>query len=140
MKYKKDVHTEHCCYEHGCKYGEDNTCTVALGLMKQSFPCEVCEYEEEFVETLTHLKVKKPGYHINDIKKGELGGISKIYEELSELEDSINQGVKIMQLVELSDLYGAIKAYVEKHHPEVKMKDIVKMSEVTKRAFDNGHR
>lgn len=26
----KDVHTEHCCH-HGCKYGEDDVCSVACG-------------------------------------------------------------------------------------------------------------
>lgn len=24
----QDVHTRHCCKFHGCKYGEDRTCTV----------------------------------------------------------------------------------------------------------------
>jgi hypothetical protein len=43
---KKDVHTEHCCAEHGCKYGE-NACTVKSGDKKQSFPCEICDDEKE---------------------------------------------------------------------------------------------
>lgn len=33
----KDVHTEHCCAENGCKYG-DIDCPVWLGYKKQSFP------------------------------------------------------------------------------------------------------
>ena len=37
----KDVHTEHCCWVHGCKYGDPN-CTVILNVAKQSFPCEEC--------------------------------------------------------------------------------------------------
>ena len=37
----KNVHTEHCCKEHGCKYAEDD-CPVVLGTMVQSFPCESC--------------------------------------------------------------------------------------------------
>lgn len=37
----KDVHTEHCCLEHGCKYGEDD-CPVAAGRKVQSYPCESC--------------------------------------------------------------------------------------------------
>lgn len=41
-----DVHTEHCCVEHGCKYGSDSCTVVALGV-KQSFPCEACDYEDE---------------------------------------------------------------------------------------------
>ena len=38
---EKNVHTEHCCGEHGCKYG-DAACPVASGRQEQSFPCEDC--------------------------------------------------------------------------------------------------
>jgi hypothetical protein len=44
--FMKDVHTEHCCIKHGCKYSDPN-CTVTTGKAPQSFPCEDCEYEEE---------------------------------------------------------------------------------------------
>lgn len=37
-----NVHTEHCCREHGCKYG-DADCPVATGAQPQSGPCEDCE-------------------------------------------------------------------------------------------------
>lgn len=37
-KYNKDVHTEHCCQNCGCKYGEKD-CTVVTGQKIQSFPC-----------------------------------------------------------------------------------------------------
>ena len=47
MSITKDVHTEHCCLEHGCKYNKDDTCTVVTGEAPQSFPCESCEYREE---------------------------------------------------------------------------------------------
>lgn len=36
-----DVHTEHCCIVHGCKYG-DADCTVENGERRQSGPCEEC--------------------------------------------------------------------------------------------------
>lgn len=39
----KDVHTEHCCSIHGCKYGEDSDCTVVRYGAPQSFPCEYCQ-------------------------------------------------------------------------------------------------
>jgi len=35
----KDVHTEHCCVNCGCKYGEEDTCPVVQGWKKQSNPC-----------------------------------------------------------------------------------------------------
>lgn len=41
----KDVHTEHCCYRHGCKYGEGDSCTVSSGLKQQSYMCEGCDDE-----------------------------------------------------------------------------------------------
>lgn len=39
----KDVHTEHCCIFHGCKYGKDETCTVMTKMAPQSYRCELCE-------------------------------------------------------------------------------------------------
>lgn len=80
------------------------------------------------------------GYHVTEIQKGTLGEISKIQEELDELKDADKQGVRIMALVELSDLVGAIESYLETHFPEVNMEDLMKMSNVTKRAFRNGRR
>lgn len=44
MEYQKDVHTEHCCLRHGCKYGDPN-CTVENGTKPQSWDCEQCEWE-----------------------------------------------------------------------------------------------
>lgn len=83
-------------------------------------------------------EVFKPGYHLRPIKKGILGEISKIVEEVEELQDAGAQGVVIMELVELSDLYGAIKARVEQLGHT--MEDIERMSAVTARAFQNGKR
>jgi hypothetical protein len=66
-----DVHTEHCCAIHGCKYGYDDEelvagfkwedfgfknkpeCTVTTGQHSQTYPCEYCYEagadEERFV-------------------------------------------------------------------------------------------
>lgn len=41
-----DVHTEHCCLTHGCKYGNPE-CTVTTGRAAQSFPCERCGEDAE---------------------------------------------------------------------------------------------
>lgn len=41
-----DVHTQHCCRWHGCKYGDDD-CPVEKRKLPQSFPCEDCEEEEQ---------------------------------------------------------------------------------------------
>lgn len=45
-----DVHTEHCCSRHGCKYGEEVSCPVARGDKAQHFPCEQCQEELEGLE------------------------------------------------------------------------------------------
>lgn len=41
----RDVHTEHCCLEHGCKYGDDD-CPVETGRKRQSYQCEYCSESE----------------------------------------------------------------------------------------------
>lgn len=52
-EYEKDVHTEHCCQIHGCKYvswwADKSKCTVKSLEKPQSFPCEFCatEYGDE---------------------------------------------------------------------------------------------
>jgi hypothetical protein len=84
-------------------------------------------------------EIENPGYHTVDIPKGELGEFSKIKEECLELEDALEQGSEIMALVELADLYGAIEAYLEKHH-KLTVGDLKKFSDITKRAFKNGRR
>ncbi len=78
------------------------------------------------------------GYHIRTIAKGILGQTSKIREELEELEDAIEQNVKIMALVELSDLYGAVKAMATTLGTT--MEELKAMQEVTARAFQDGSR
>lgn len=80
------------------------------------------------------------GYHINEIKRGEFGKVTKIYEELEELLDSLEQKNRIMALQELSDLYGAVRGYLEKEFPGFTMEDLEIMADATKRAFEDGTR
>jgi hypothetical protein len=77
-------------------------------------------------------------YHKRQITKGTLGETSKIREELEELEDSLEQNNKIMALVELSDLYGALKAVAI--NLGVTMKDVRIMHKATESAFKDGTR
>lgn len=77
-------------------------------------------------------------YHLKKIKKGELGKISKVQEEVLEYMDAEKQKCKIMQELELADIYGALEALAESHG--LKMKDLKKMSHITKRAFKSGCR
>lgn len=80
------------------------------------------------------------GYHLREIEKGELGEFSKIREEFEEAEDALGQDAKLMLLCELSDMLGAIEAYLEKHHPGTTLSDLKQMSDLTKRAFKTGRR
>ena len=80
------------------------------------------------------------GYHIMKINKGEFGELSKIQEELDELKDAVYQGSSIMALIELSDIIGAIDGYLAKHHPNQTLGDLIKMAELTGRAFKSGER
>lgn len=40
---RRDAHTEHCCAVHGCKYAQDETCTVTTKVAPQARPCQYCE-------------------------------------------------------------------------------------------------
>lgn len=92
----------------------------------------------EIKQEVTVPELNDPGYHTVDIPKGELGEVSKIREEFLEFENAAYQDCPVMELVELSDLYGAIEAYVEKYN--LTMSDLKTFSDITKRAFANGRR
>lgn len=79
-------------------------------------------------------------YHVAKIPRGVFGDSSKILEEVLELQDAEAQGVTIMALCELSDIIGAVEGYLEKHHPHCSLQDLIKMKDVTRRAFASGHR
>lgn len=85
-------------------------------------------------------QLAKPGYHLSEIPHGVFGDVSKILEEAHEVKDAADQGVRVMVLVELSDLVGAIQGYLDKHEPGMKISDLQAMAEVTHRAFENGSR
>jgi hypothetical protein len=79
------------------------------------------------------------GYHIRKIKRGTFGQISKIREEYEEFCDAVDQSNPVMKLVELSDLIGAIEAYVEQRH-NITLEDLIRMKNATKSAFEDGTR
>ena len=81
------------------------------------------------------------GYHLEEIPRGEYGEISKILEEAAELKDAMEQGLKLMCLVELSDIIGAIEGYLERYYDgKITITDLLNMSYATKRAFESGGR
>ncbi len=80
------------------------------------------------------------GYHLKEIKRGRYGEVSKIEEELNELKDALDQGNRIMELVELSDMIGAIRGYLNSYHPDFTLTDLIIMADATERAFKDGTR
>ena len=72
-----------------------------------------------------------PGYHLVPIRKGVLGELSKIQEELDELADGHAQKDRILMSVELADLYGAMQLFLEKHLPTYTMDDIEQLAAET---------
>jgi phosphoribosyl-ATP pyrophosphohydrolase len=78
------------------------------------------------------------GYHLKEIKKGEFGEFSKIREEMEELLDAHEQNNRVLEIVELTDLLGAIEAYVRKNN--LTLSDLISMMELTKKAFKDGDR
>ena len=80
------------------------------------------------------------GYHKTQIQKGIIGEASKMEEELAELNDAMAQGNRVMALVELSDLCGAISLYLKRHFPDFTIHDLLIMAEATSSAFEDGTR
>lgn len=102
---------------------------------------ELPSEKELMAEMLEHLStVQNPGYHLREIPRGELGELSKVYEEVLEALDAEAQGSSIMALVELSDLLGAVRAYLAKHHPSIGLEDLEAFASITARAFTSGRR
>ena len=85
-------------------------------------------------------EIEGPGYHLADIARGEFGQPSKILEEAEELVDAWDQNCKVMALVELCDLVGAIKGFLHNYYPGMGLNDLEVMADITQRAFLNGHR
>lgn len=52
-EHLRDVHTEHCCALHGCKYGyegPDSPCSVVTGRKPQNHLCESCNDPSYYAE------------------------------------------------------------------------------------------
>lgn len=68
-------------------------------------------------------------WHVNPIKKGVLGELSKIQEELDEALDAEQQGQDIMEICELTDIIGACAARAQKKYG-LSLDQLVKFSKL----------
>ncbi|TLX17297.1 hypothetical protein FFR93_04615 [Rhizobium sp. MHM7A] len=73
------------------------------------------------------MAVEQPGYHLREIPKGVFGEASKILEEAAEFGEALEQGSKLMALIELSDMRGAIDGYIQNHHPGFTLSDMERL-------------
>ena len=81
------------------------------------------------------------GYHVKHIRKGSYGEVSKVYEEVQELDDALDQDNRVMGLVEMADILSAINGILRNHYnSEITLEDLVKMSRATDSAFADGSR
>jgi hypothetical protein len=79
------------------------------------------------------------GYHKYKIAKGKVGEASKIREEFQEFQDANEQGNSVMELVELSDLIGAIELYTLNKY-NIDLNTLIIMTRATQSAFEEGER
>lgn len=85
-------------------------------------------------------QLSNPGYHLRGIPRSPHGTVFKIVEEALELAEAAEQGVDIMSLCECADIVGALRAYLRNKHPDISFDDVIRMADVTERAFRSGHR
>lgn len=86
-----------------------------------------------------NLPDHKPGYHLRKIRfYGEYGSQEKLLEELDEFLEACEQDNRILSLVELSDIFGALKKFAE--NQGTTLEELEKMSEATERGFKSGSR
>lgn len=108
---------------------------------------QIGQFYPPHYDNKTTLPFKMPGltapvksaYHTRVIPRGEFGEVSKIHEELAEVEDAIEQNNPLLILCELADLLGAIEGYSKKHY-SMSLAELYKMTELTRRAFESGQR
>ena len=64
-------------------------------------------------------------FHKREIHKGKYGEISKILEEVEEAIDSEEQGLRLMTLIELSDILGAVDGVLKKQFPNFTAEELL---------------
>lgn len=115
---------------------------VAEAIVAEAIVAEAMKTTEGRAELALKMfggtKAEPVGYHKKQINKGVLGEFSKIKEEFEEFEDAFQQNNPIMELVELSDILGAIEAYTSKYN--IDLNSLITMTRATQNAFKRGDR
>lgn len=79
------------------------------------------------------------GYHTYNIPKSNYGTLDKVTEEYLELMDARLLESPVLELVELTDLIGAIAGYANARY-NITLDELVKFSKMTSDSFKSGKR
>jgi len=67
-------------------------------------------------------------FHIKKIKRGKYGELSKILEEVEEAIDAEFQKDRVMLLIELSDIVGAVEGVLKKQKFNITVEELIKFA------------
>jgi len=73
-------------------------------------------------------KSDTPRFHQRTIPRGKYGELSKIVEEIEEDIDAEDQGHRLMLLIELSDIIGAVEGVLKKKEYNHTIEDLIKFA------------
>ena len=139
---EKDVHTEHCCVFHGCKYGHAD-CPVEKREKPQSYPCEYCSREgmdPTSVDPETSIYYFKPGGYYRRLSKKVLFDVEKYPKELLYVMDYlIDASLEVNMIGCFFYPTPFLPTYTVRFTSEVKGVKILKHSEwieITKDEFE----
>ena len=87
------VHITHCCYIHGCKYG-DKDCPVASGEVAQKYTCYYCD-EEDVPYTIEEIELLRKTKSYRLTYEQLKNQISDLEAKLAESEKEINEWIAV---------------------------------------------
>ena len=76
---------------------------------------------------------KKSYFHVMPVRRGTYGELSKVQEELDEALDAETRGQKLLLMIELSDIIGAVAGVAERHG--YSLDDLIQFSELRRNVF-----
>lgn len=97
-----NVHTSHCCLEHGCKYS-DPDCQVVKGVQGQEGPCEFCGLEDDGYGQDAGDLAEEQGVDTDECQDGP-SPIERIITAHRLLKEAL--GVIILDATSTSELLG----------------------------------
>lgn len=88
IQQKEQVHADHCCWIHGCKYGDDD-CPVEAGRVQQQYRCHQCQ--EDGFESVEDIQAVKQGNRETCVYCGHLLPINTTGNQIKTIIEAIRQ-------------------------------------------------